>query len=123
VKSALLLVLAGSDVEGELSLNSLKNAGVDISNILIEDKRTNVMNIIIPNSELNDNSVQHCWYSPIDMSYTMNFSNNLPNRFPDSMQNNEVFLILDKFLPINLEFLKSINNKKVCLDVRTYSFF
>jgi len=52
VKSALLLVLAGSDVEGELSLNSLKNAGVDISNILIEDKRTNVMNIIIPSTKL-----------------------------------------------------------------------
>ena len=119
----MLLELIGNDLEGEIALDSLKKANVDVSNVYIEDKSTNIMNIIVPNSKLNDNSVIHSWYSPIDMSYTMNFSDNLPRKFPDYLQENEVFLILDKFLPINLEFLKNIKTKKVCLDVRTYSFF
>ena len=107
----------GNDEEGKAAVSSLEKAHVDVSNIIVEEKRTNVMNIIIPNSKLEDNSVLHSWYSPIDMSYTMNFSNNLPNKFPDYLQDNEVYIILDKFLPINLEFLKTIKNRKVCLDV------
>ncbi len=119
----MLLVLVGNDEEGKIAVSSLKNANVDVSNIFIENKNTNVMNIIIPDSKLGDNTVLHSWYSPIDISYTMNFSNNLPKIFPSELQENEVYLILDKFLPINLTFLKSIKNKKVCLDVRTYSFY
>lgn len=119
----MLLVLHGNDEEGKIAISSLANIGVDVSNIFIEKKRTNIMNIVIPNSKLSDNSVEHLWYSPIDMSYTMNFSSNLPNRFPDTLQENEVYLILDKFLPINLEFLKSIKHKKVCLDVGHIRFF
>jgi sugar/nucleoside kinase (ribokinase family) len=116
----MLLVLLGNDEEGRIAANSLKCAGVDVSNIFVEDKKTNIMNIIVPNSKLGDNSVIHSWYSPIDMSYTMNFSDNLPKTLPDDLQTNQVYLILDKFLPINLEFLKSIKHKKVCLDVRSY---
>ena len=107
----------GNDEEGKIAVSSLEKAHVDTENIIVEEKSTNVMNVIIPNSKLEDNSVLHLWYSPIDMSFTMNFSNNLPNKFPDSLQNNEVYIILDKFLPINLEFLKTIKNRKVCLDV------
>ncbi len=113
----------GNDEEGKIAVSSLKNAGVDVSNILIENKKTNIMNIIIPSSKLNDNSVIHSWYSPIDITYTMDFSNNLPKKFPDKLQENEVYIILDKFLPINLEFLKTIKNKKVCLDVGHIRFF
>ncbi len=113
----------GNDEEGKIALSSLKRANVDISNVYVENKATNIMNIIIPNSKLHDNSVIHSWYSPTNMSYTMNFSNNLPKEFPSNLQNSQVYLILDKFLPVNLEFLKSIKNKKVCLDVRSYSLF
>lgn len=123
MRNALLLGLAGNDHEGQVALDSLRKAGVDVSNVITEDKATNIMNIIIPNSVLEDNSVLHSWYSPITMDYTMNFSNNLPKVFPDYLQENQVFLILDKFLPINLDFLISIKNRKVCLDVRSYSIF
>lgn len=114
---------AGNDVEGTIAVNSLSTAGVDTSYVFTEEKATNIMNIVIPNSKLGDNSVQHLWYSPISMEYTMNFSSNLPKNFPSELQENEVYLILDKFLPINLEFLKSIRNKKVCLDVGHIRFF
>lgn len=119
----MLLAHIGNDMEGIVSVNSLKNASVNTSYLFTEKKRTNIMNIIIPNPKLLDKSVQHLWYSPIDMSYTMNFSNNLPKEFPLELQENEVYLILDKFLPINLEFLKSIRNRKVCLDVGHIRFF
>ena len=112
--------LAGNDREGEIALASLRQAGVDVSFVLTEDKKTNVMNIIVPNSKLSDNSVLHSWYSPIDLSYTMYFSDNLPKALPDCLQDKQVFLILDKFLPVNLQFLKSIKNRNVCLDVRSY---
>lgn len=110
----------GNDEEGKIAVSSLAKSGVNVSGIVTEDKATNVMNIIIPGENISDNSVIHSWYSPIDMSYTMNFSRNLPKKLPDNLQSYQVYLILDKFLPINLEFLKSIKNRKVCLDVRTY---
>lgn len=119
----MLLEPHGNDDEGKIAINSLKAVGVDVSNIFTENKKTNIMNIIIPNSKLGDNSVLHSWYSPIDMSYTMNFSNNLPKTLLDNLQSSQVYLILDKFLPINLEFLKSIKYKKVCLDVGHIRFF
>lgn len=114
---------AGNDNEGKLAISSLRKSGVDVSNIIIEEKSTDIMNIIVPNSNLDDNSVLHSWYSPITNKLTMYFSENLPNKFPDSMQSNEVYLILDKFMPINLEFLQSINNVKVCLDIGHIRFF
>ena len=114
---------AGNDEEGQVAINSLKRAGVDTSFVEIEEKSTNIMNIIIPNSKLNDNTIIHSWYSPITNKLTMNFSENLPKKLPDNLQNNEVYLILDKFLPVNLEFLESIKNRKVCLDVGHIRFF
>ncbi len=113
----------GNDEEGKITISSLQRANVDTSYIEIEDKPTDVMNIIIPNSKLNDNTVIHSWYSPITNKLTMTFSENLINKFPDELQENEVYIILDKFLPINLEFMKSIKNKKVCLDVGHIRFF
>lgn len=113
----------GNDEEGKIAVSSLNRANVDTSFIEIEQKSTNIMNIIIPNSKLNDNTVIHSWYSPITNKLTMNFSENLPKTLPDSLQNNEVYLILDKFFPINLEFLHSIKNRKVCLDVGHIRFF
>lgn len=108
---------------GKIALSSLERANIDTSNILIENKQTNIMNIIIPNSRLNDNTVIHSWYSPITNKLTMNFSENLPKELPQELQEKEVYLILDKFLPVNLEFLKSIKHKKVCLDVGHIRFF
>ncbi|MCI9366235.1 MAG: carbohydrate kinase family protein [Clostridia bacterium] len=113
----------GNDYEGEIAISSLEKANVNTSYIGIENKPTNIMNIIIPNSNLNDNSVIHSWYSPITNDLTMNFSKNLPNKLPDELQKKEIYLILDKFLPINLEFLNSIKSKKVCLDIGHIRFF
>lgn len=114
---------AGNDEEGKIAISSLKRANVDVSNVYIEDKDTNVMNIIIPHSKLNDNSVIHSWYSPITLKPTMNFSENLPKILPSELQDKEVYIILDKFMPVNFEFMKSIKYKKVCLDVGHIRFF
>lgn len=113
----------GNDKEGTIALNSLKQLGINTDSILIENKRTNVMNIIIPNQSLEDNTVFHSWYSPITNTYTMDFSNNLPTQIPESLKENEIYVILDKFLPVNLTFLQNIKNKKVCLDVGSTRYF
>lgn len=114
----------GNDIEGDIAVKSLSNAGINTSCIMTEDKPTNVMNIIIPNSKLEDNSIIHSWYSPITNEYTMNFSKNLPTSIPQELEGKELYVILDKFLPVNLNFIKNINtNKKICLDVGHIRFF
>ena len=113
----------GNDEEGKIALASLKNAGVNTDNIVIEEKSTNIMNIIIPNKDLEDDSIIHSWYNPITMEYTMHFSKNLPTTMPTKLLNKELYIILDKFLPINLEFINNIKNKKVCLDIGHIRFF
>ena len=113
----------GNDEEGKIALASLKNAGVNTDNIVIEEKSTNIMNIIIPNKDLEDDSIIHSWYNPITMEYTMHFSKNLPTTIPTKLLNKELYIILDKFLPINLEFINNIKNKKVCLDIGHIRFF
>ena len=119
----MLLGVYGNDEEGKIALSSLEKAGVNTSYIKVEEKSTNIMNIIIPSSKLNDNTVIHSWYSPITNKLTMNFSENLPKEFPPELQHNEVYIILDKFFSINFDFLQSIQNKKVCLDVGHIRFF
>ena len=114
----------GNDEEGSIAMKSLKKAGVNVDNIILEDKNTNIMNIIIPNKDLEDDSIVHSWYNPITMDYTMHFSNNLPTSLPKELENKQVYIILDKFLPVNLELINNIkNNKKVCLDIGHIRFF
>lgn len=113
----------GNDEEGKFAVNSLKKVGVNTDNIIVENKHTNIMNIVIPNKDLDDNSIMFNWYDPITMEYTMNFSSNLPTLLPKELENREVYVILDKFLPVNLEFINNIKNKKVCLDIGHIRFF
>lgn len=113
----------GNDREGTIAINSLKKFGINTDSVIVENKATNVMNIIIPNQSLEDNSVLHSWYSPITNTYTMNFSDNLPTDIPEELKKNEIYIILDKFLPVNLSFVQNIKNKKVCLDVGHIRFF
>ena len=118
----------GNDNEGTLAVQALANANVNTDYVITENKRTNVMNIIVPNSKLGDNSVIHSWYSPITNEFTMNFSNNLPTFLPRELENKELYIILDKFLPVNLQFIKNLSiqkckNYKVCLDVGHIRFF
>ncbi|MBR3697649.1 MAG: carbohydrate kinase family protein [Clostridia bacterium] len=113
----------GNDEEGKIALESLTKAGVNTNNIIIEEKPTNIMNIVIPNKNLEDDSIMHSWYNPITLDYTMNFSKNLPTSIPKKLEKYESYIILDKFLPINLEFVNNIKNKKVCLDIGHIRFF
>jgi len=113
----------GNDREGKLALDSLKRMGINTDSVIVENKSTNVMNIIIPNQSLDDNTVLHSWYSPITNKYTMNFSENLPTEIPEELKEKEIYIILDKFLPVNLNFVQNIQNKKVCLDVGHIRFF
>lgn len=113
----------GNDDEGKLAIASLNRAGVNTDNIIIEEKSTNIMNVIIPNKDLEDDSIIHSWYNPISMDFTMHFSKNLPVHLPKELENEEKYIILDKFLPVNLEFINNIKNKKVCLDIGHIRFF
>lgn len=113
----------GNDEEGKIAVNSLKRAGVNTDNIIIEEKNTNIMNIVIPNKDLEDDSIMHSWYNPITMEYTMDFSKNLPTHLPKELEDREVYIILDKFLPVNLELINNVKNKKVCLDIGHIRFF
>lgn len=114
----------GKDKAGEIALKSLQNCGINTQNIIIEEKSTNIMNVVIPNSKLNDNSVLHLWYDPITLKYTMNFSENLPTSLPQELQDKMLYIILDKFLPVNLKFISNITtHKKICLDFGHIRFF
>lgn len=118
------LALFGNDKEGKIALDSLKKSGTNVDSIIIEPKSTNIMNIIIPNAKLEDNSIIHSWYDPITLNYTMNFSPNLPITLPQELQDKMLYIILDKFLPVNLTFIQNISaDKKICLDIGHIRFF
>lgn len=120
----MLLALLGNDEAGKIAVNSLKKSGVNTDYIIIEEKPTNIMNVIIPTQELDDNSVLHSWYDPITMSYTMNFSENLPTTLPKELEDKMLYVILDKFLPVNLKFIQNISaDNKICLDIGHIRFF
>ena len=107
----------GNDEEGKIALNSLKKHGINTNYINIENISTNIMNIIIPDSKLGDDTIIHSWYSPITNKRTIEFRDNLPTLLPNEISSKELYILLDKFEPINLEFLNNIHNKKVCLDI------
>lgn len=114
----------GNDEAGKIAVHSLQKSGVNVENIIIEEKPTSLMNIIIPNSKLEDNSVLHSWYDPITLKYTMPFSENLPTTLPQELQDKMLYIILDKFLPVNLKLIENISaEKKVCLDIGHIRFF
>ncbi len=114
----------GNDEEGNIALQSLANANINTDYIITENKSTNIMNIIIPNRKLGDNSILHSWYSPITNKYTMNFSESLPTELPKELESKELYVILDKFLPVNLKFIQGIKSDcKICLDVGHIRFF
>lgn len=113
----------GKDEEGRIALNSLKQHGVNIEHVRLDDIRTDVMNIIIPDSKLGDDTIIHSWYSPITNKRTIEFRDNLPLELPKEITSKEVYVLLDKFEPINLDFLNNIQNKKVCLDIGHIRFF
>lgn len=73
-------------------------------------------------NNLGDNDIIHTWYSPITNKNTMHFSDNLPLDIPKSLLDKEIYVILDKFENVNFEFIKKIDNKKVCLDVGAEEF-
>lgn len=108
----------GNDEEGKIAISSLKNYGVNTDFIKCENISTDVMNIIIPNkSELGDDSIIHSWYSPITNKRTIYFRDNLPTHLPAEINDKDIYVLLDKFETINLEFLNNIPNKTVCLDI------
>ena len=114
----------GNDQESNIAIQSLSKANINTNYVLTENKKTNIMNIIIPNSNLKDNSILHSWYSPITNEFTMKFSDNLPTKLPKELKNKQLYVILDKFLPINLKFLKNMpSNCKICLDIGHIRFF
>lgn len=122
VKLVMPLEALGNDKEGRIAIDSLKRFGVNTDYIRIDPHPTNIMNIIIPNSTLGDDTIIHSWYSPITNTRTLEFRNNLPTSLPPELLDKEIFVLLDKFETINFEFLTHIKNKKVCLDIGHYRF-
>ena len=110
----------GDDEEGRIALDSLRKCGVNTDYIQIDNISTDVMNIIIPNSELGDDTIIHSWYSPITNERTLEFRNNLPVDLPNELSSKEVFVLLDKFEKVNLNFLNNIENKKVYAARETF---
>ncbi len=107
----------GNDEEGKLALESLKAHGVNVDLVRIDNMKTDVMNIIIPNSELGDDTIIHSWYSPITNKRTIEFRENLPTKLPKELMEKEIYVLLDKFEVVNLEFLNNNKFKKICLDI------
>ena len=113
----------GNDLEGDISISSLTKHGVDCSLVKRNDISTSVMNIIIPcENKLGDDSIIHSWYSPITNKRTFYFRDDLPTKLSVDFNNKEIYVLLDKFELVNLNFLNNIPNKKVCLDIGHYRF-
>ncbi len=113
----------GNDPEGDISISSLTKYGVDCSLVKRTDISTSIMNIIIPcENELGDDTIIHSWYSPITNRRTFYFRDDLPTNLPDWFKSKDVYVLLDKFELVNLNFLNSISTKKVCLDIGHYRF-
>lgn len=114
----------GNDTEGNIAIQSLIESNVNTDYVISENKKTNIMNVIIPDIKLQDNSILHSWYSPITYEYTMNFSENLPTELPKELENDDIYIILDKFQPVNLRFIQNIkSNYTLCLDFGHIRFF
>ena len=114
----------GNDTEGNIAIQSLIESNVNTDYVISENKKTNIMNVIIPDRKLQDNSILHSWYSPITYEYTMNFSENLPTELPKELENDDIYIILDKFQPVNLRFIQNIkSNYTLCLDFGHIRFF
>lgn len=113
---------SGNDKEGHIAIDSLKRFGVNTDYIRVDNISTDIMNIIIPCSDLGDDTIIHSWYSPITNKRTLEFRDNLPVNLPDELSDKEIFVLLDKFEKVNLDFLNNIKNKKVCLDIGHYRF-
>lgn len=108
----------GNDEEARIALSSLKNYGVNTDFVRQDNIDTSVMNIIIPKkSELEDDTIIHSWYSPITNKRTIFFRDDLPTTIPNEISDKEIYVLLDKFEVVNLEFINNIPNKKVCLDI------
>lgn len=107
----------GKDDEGKIALDSLKSHGVNVDLVRLDDIKTNIMNIIIPDANLGDDTIIHTWYSPITNKRTLEFRDNLPIDLPNEIISEEIYVLLDKFEPVNLSFLENIPKKKVCLDI------
>lgn len=108
----------GNDEEGRIAISSLKNYDVNTDFVRQDDIDTSVMNIIIPKKfGLEDDTIIHSWYSPVTNKRTIFFRDDLPTTIPDAIANKEIYVLLDKFEVVNLEFINNIPNKKVCLDI------
>lgn len=113
----------GNDHEGDIAISSLSNFGVNTDFIKRGNFPTDIMNVIIPRQTgLGDDSIIHSWYSPITNRRTLFFREDLPTTIPTNLLSNEIFILLDKFESVNLEFINSIPNKKICLDIGHYRF-
>lgn len=113
----------GNDREGDLAISSLKNFDVNTDFVKRGNFETDIMNIIIPRKTgLGDDSIIHTWYSPITNKRTLFFREDLPVLLPKEILDREIYVLLDKFEPINLEFINNIPNKKLCLDIGHYRF-
>lgn len=113
----------GKDAEGRLTLESLQRVNINTNFVEFEDKRTNVMNIIIPDEKLQDNSIVHTWTCPVTGVRTVNFSDNLPTTIPEELEDKDLYIVLDRFRQVNLDFINNIQNKKVCLDIGHINYF
>ncbi len=112
------MVVCGNDREGNIALSSLEHYGINTDFVRKDDIPTSVMNIIIPNkTDFGDDSIIHSWYSPITNKRTLFFREDLPITIPDEILNDEIYVLLDKFESVNLDFLNNIEHKKVCLDI------
>ena len=107
----------GDDQEGEMALKSLESVDINTKYVEIENKKTNIMNIIFPKEKVIGGNIKHIWYNPITKERTINFSDNLPIKLPKELEEKELYILLDRVRKVNMDFVDNIKNKKVCLDV------
>jgi len=112
--------IVGDDEHTELAVSSLSKVGVNTEYVKRVNKPTNVVYQYLPDKITADNSVTFsCTHPGTDIPSWVAPGKKLSMKIPQALKDidNRFILVLEDMEPVNLEFMNSINNKKVALDI------
>jgi fructoselysine-6-P-deglycase FrlB-like protein len=107
--------ICGKDKESDAAINSLNELGVDTSYIKKAKKRTNIVSMIIPDGEPNDDSVIRSAISPVTNKNTITYSNNMHQLLPKELEGKRPVCIFENIMKPNFKLIKSLDSAKAIL--------
>ena len=108
----------GDDENTEIAISSLSRVGVNTEHIKKINKPTNVVYQYMPEEITTDNSVKFsCIHPGTDIPSWVVSAEDLTMQIPPSLQDKNIILVLHNMEPACVEFMESIKNRRVALDI------